>query len=990
MLKSLKWVGVLVVAAIAWVPLAMASEADPNPGPQPAYKHRITIPGDGFQSWTAPSFIKFTILLKEGFDPNVVFFQDSTRYEFHFDFATEQLTPFLGMTQAEYDRVTLYASGQQAVLGAVIVPPPWGKSFNEYGIQFTRYDVYTREEISHWFSVVKAAITAGLEMRAYYFPTYEQFTVAQQNLDWFSSHAMPVGSTAQWATGNTVYADGWAVGVLRFVEAGQIQSSFARGDLVSSNILLTDATPAEVPPLAGIMTLAPASPNSHVAILSQSKGLPFIHLAVDTDAAKAKALTGRRVYLAAAGQRSGGGADLTLLDVNDVQPDLLEALADLKRAPAVEIRPIQAYGSLCADTEALTPADIPFFGGKASNYGVLRRAVPDASPKALAFSFDLWNAFLDEVVLGSTSSLRQQIRSGLAAYRNYPPSDMEGLTCELARIRALFTDAKATSFPAPLDRDITDSLLAFGLDPNRPIRFRSSTNVEDSDRFTGAGLYDSFSGCLADDLDADETGPCHCDPAEAKERGVFRAIRKVFASFYNDNAFLERLRTGVDESQVGMALLVHPSFPDEIELANGVATMKESRDGIWSVDLVCQLGAVSVTNPPLGAVPERVRMEKGVWGVTTWIEQRSSLVPLRQPAVMEWEADYLGLYDLLEKAANQYVAITGRADVTLDLEFKKTSPEGRLVLKQIRPIPQSSDKGYTSPLLLGGPRTCTLVQGRGGDVFANHRLKSRWTLRPQHLWLAPESLQACPYGTLDLEYVSGGKIHRISAPLSSLPGASHEFEPPQDEYSNFQLTDTWVLEDADNTRTYRLVTRPMFQATVSDPVVTPDDLGLRLEVEYANPVYSGHAEVTRLDVTTLYTPWEPTPVETPEEFTYSDANGLSITTRFYVRWAFTGRTPTSIQFVETQILGLTATPIVLKDLFSQSVGGGAHLCPKQFLFEPQLEPGLAPEILDELAAKDIRLVYLTTGDKQCRPTEVGDTDPYIRLYGFTDPVCQGW
>ncbi len=55
---------------------------------------------------------------------------------------------------------------------------------------------------------------------------------------------------------------------------------------------------------------------------------------------------------------------------------------------------------------------------------------------------------------------------------------------------------------------------------------------------------------------------------------MFKAIRKVFASFYNENAFLERLRLGVDESKVGMALLVHHSFPDDGELANGVAVVR--------------------------------------------------------------------------------------------------------------------------------------------------------------------------------------------------------------------------------------------------------------------------------------------------------------------------------------------------------------------------------------------------------------------------------
>ena len=136
--------------------------------------------------------------------------------------------------------------------------------------------------------------------------------------------------------------------------------------------------------------------------------------------------------------------------------------------------------------------------------------------------------------------------------------------------------------------------------PRRNIRFRSSTNVEDAEQFTGAGLYDSYSGCLMDDMDGDTAGPCQCDPAETKERGVFRAIQKVYASFYNDDAYLERLMHRVDETQVAMGVLVHHSFPDEEEMANGVATPTYTFT-IYSTnvtgDMVTQLGADSVTNP---------------------------------------------------------------------------------------------------------------------------------------------------------------------------------------------------------------------------------------------------------------------------------------------------------------------------------------------------------------------------------------------------------
>ena len=57
-----------------------------------------------------------------------------------------------------------------------------------------------------------------------------------------------------------------------------------------------------------------------------------------------------------------------------------------------------------------------------------------------------------------------------------------------------------------------------------------------------------------DDLDADSLGPSLCNPTEPDEKGVFRAIRRVYRSLYNDNAFLERLRHGVNERSVRTAL----------------------------------------------------------------------------------------------------------------------------------------------------------------------------------------------------------------------------------------------------------------------------------------------------------------------------------------------------------------------------------------------------------------------------------------------------
>jgi hypothetical protein len=951
--------------------------------PQTPWKNQISFPDEPFQSWTSPPFVKFTIIMKEGYDPNLVYFQDSGRYEYHFDFALENLPPFIGMTVEDFDNITLHAAGQQAVLGAVILPPWHDPPFNEYGIQLVRNDPYTREEVVRLFNIVKSSITTDPNVTAYYFATYEQYPVAQQNREWFESQGIRIGSTGQWAEGNASYAQGWALGRLKFVHGTEIQAAYTAGELLSSDILLTDGVPAEVPAVAGIITLMASTPNSHVAILSRSQGVPFVHLAVQSDAAWAQALVGRSVYLAVT-ESLGQSWAVKLLDVEFLGDADKASLLTLKKTPPLAVRAMKQRGAYWADTSDLQPADICYFGGKAANFGVLRQAVPDDSPKAMAFSFDLWNAFMDQPIDGVP--LRDDIAARLSRYTTYPPADLAALRSDLEVIRSVFQDTHLTQFDPELEQAVLDALLGFGFEPTKQIRFRSSTNVEDSEQFTGAGLYDSYSGCLADDLDSDTKGPCACDPSETKERGVFRAIRRVFASFYNDNAFLERLKHGVDESQVGMALLVHHSYPDEIELANGVATLERSKGSDWSASIVSQKGSVSVTNPPMDAVPEEVTVTAGWNGPNPWLVRRSSLVPLRENSVLAWDSEYITLYNLLVTAGDQYRKMTGKDDVILDFEFKKSAPQGKLELKQIREIPKAGGQ-YTTPFLLGEPTVYCTLQGRGSNVFANHRLKSRWTLRPRNLWLSEENLKSCIYGEVTMEYAAEGVVRQVTCELPSLPDATHVYEAPKSEWDRYSLTDSWRISDLCNPRAYRLQTTPLFQATVPDPVVTTNDLRLDIEVDYRAPVPINDSNTTTTDVVPLYRPWVPAGEEVPEECSLNDPNaGVSITTRFYVHWGWGWNAPASVQFEQTRIEGLTSEPIVLTGYFSQSVGGGSHLCPKNFLFEPALEPGLSQQSLDELKARNVRLIYYTTGARECRPTEKQDTPPLIRLYRFDEPI----
>ena len=141
-----------------------------------------------------PGWVKFTILTS---DPNTVYFQDSNTYTFHYDFAVAELDPFLGMTPAEFDAVTLHEAGQQAILGAVILPPMRDAGqIPEYGIQFVRLDPYPPEQVRDLFELVRANVIAGPEVQAFYFPAYEQLQSAEVNREFFESQGIAISSTA--------------------------------------------------------------------------------------------------------------------------------------------------------------------------------------------------------------------------------------------------------------------------------------------------------------------------------------------------------------------------------------------------------------------------------------------------------------------------------------------------------------------------------------------------------------------------------------------------------------------------------------------------------------------------------------------------------------------------------------------------------------------------------------------------------------------------
>jgi len=971
---------VAVVAAVS-APAGRAKDTDKPPlpsfDPNATWREQITLPEDAFlvhgAAQNEPAWVKFTIL-PQADGSHKVYFQDGNQYLFHYQFAAKNLEPFAGMTTEQFDRVTLYREGRQAVLGAVIAPAIGVLSSQprEYGIQLVGRDAFTREEVAQWCGVIRQCVLTEEPFAAFYFPTYEQQAAATVDSAWLEAQGFPVSSPDRWAQDDICYSPGWAIGTLKYIKGSDIRQAYLDGFLKSPDILLTDGVPAETPSVAGIMTLSPSTPNSHVAILAKTFGVPFVHLATAETQNVASQLVGHRICLRA--YDTYGQTEIRLLDTEGILDDaMVQDILALKKPPQLAISAVTPFGSYATDTNGLNPCDIGHFGGKAANYGILRRAIPGNCPVAAAFSFDLWNDFLDQK-LADGRTLRETIAGRLAGF-TYPPADMEALSSKLGDIRDMFTDAAMTGFTDAQKQAVLSILQdpRYGFDPSQNLRFRSSTNVEDSLEFTGAGLYDSFSGCLGDDLDADNAGPCLCDPERGRERGVFVAIRKVFASFYNENAYLERLRHDINDSDVGMAMLVHHSFPDGIELANGVAEVRCDSERNWEIKLVTQQGAVSVTNPPEGSIPEETTVWASSYGMYIGRGRQSNLV-LLGATVMLWEDDYAALAALLMKVGDEFAAVAGRREFTLEMEYKKVAPNDKLIVKQVREIPEPNDTPSVTPFLMNEPTRYCLLQGESGDVFAYHRLKSLWQLETSNLWLTQENLSDCLYGPVSLEYEAEGRIGTLVGRMPDWPEAAHS-------YSESSTTDTWRISDLENPRIYRLRTNNIrtLVGPAESAVLTVRDFGyLTLEVEYDKPVlcwrWPGLSQTTT-DQVLLCPYFEPSSQDQLQQRRFEDSNGVTIETSFF--WPPTPKGPVAgytaplARWVETRIAGCTSEPIVLHGWYSQTYKPEHHNFSEHFLFEPQLEPDLSPDVLMQLREKDIRLIHVYTSFDQATITTYG-------------------
>jgi pyruvate,water dikinase len=555
-------------------------------------------------------------------DEDKLYFTNSNRFPIHFDFASTHLSghglPPIGDIGL-FNSTEYYSPSRRFLLGAITY-------YDNPGVwvyEIAPYDASSADMVADAYGRIRDASFFGEEL--FFHPTSSSVEALIPSLP----------SSVKVITSDELFAGityqplnlGESMGTLRFFHAADLGSAYVG----PRDVAVLDHVPNDISVVAGLITEDMQTPLSHVNVLSQNRGTPNMSLKGAFNDPALRALEDGWVRLV-----------VSAFDykIEKVTKDEADAWWEAHKPPPIKVPPLDLSVKDLRDCEQLRVKDIPAFGGKASHYGDMTQ-IGDLVPMPTAFAVPLYyykqfaqqNGFETKIA----ALLAEEAFVNDPAYRD-------------ARLAAL----RESMIGAPLDPDfvaLLDAKLAEKF-PGVPVRFRSSTNSEDLNGFTGAGLYTSKTG----------------EPGNPK-KSFAEAIRKVWASLWNFRAFEERTYRGIPHTDVAMALLVHRAFPTEE--ANGVALTANMFDATEPGFYInAQKGDASVVLPDPGVTADSFLYYYFYQGQPITFFSHSSLVPQGQTVLTKAETYRLGqALEAIHGHFAQYYQ-KGNDFYAMDVEYK--------------------------------------------------------------------------------------------------------------------------------------------------------------------------------------------------------------------------------------------------------------------------------------------------------------------------------
>jgi len=439
-----------------------------------------------------------------------------------------------------------------------------------------------------------------------------------------------------------------SIGRLHFIEdADHIPLEIGLND-----ILVLKNSPLFLPPVAGVIVSEFQTPLSHLSILAKSRTHPICAVKGAFENDELLKLNGKWVKL-------NVGALIYSIEEMEEPYDLITSENEARK---IKLKyNISTYGLANIDELRLRSAHT--FGNKAANFSELYRLSQKHDFKVPESAFAIPFSYYAKHLEGSEA----EILINELLDNEQPLKDKENLKQKLKTIRTAIKKQKVNS---SLLQAIDKKILSLG--EYKRMRFRSSTNAEDTKDFSGAGLYTSKTGIVG-----------------SREKPIEKALQKVWASLWSYEAFIERELFNIDHSTVFMGILVHRSFPNEE--ANGVVITKNIYRNNYKGFLVnAQLGEISVVKPPPNVVCDQFicypNKQNSMFANT--IELISVSNQNEGEMVMN-QKEIQNLANQIEHIKRHFYNKKLRSilyeNYGLDLEFKLEENNRELYIKQVRP-----------------------------------------------------------------------------------------------------------------------------------------------------------------------------------------------------------------------------------------------------------------------------------------------------------------
>jgi pyruvate, water dikinase len=583
-------------------------------------------------------------------------FQDSRTYPIHWDFLFNHRSAPQGLPRvpmlSQFNSAEYYLPDRRFLLGALT----HYEGLDKWVYEVAPYDTADAEMIATAFERIADSTFIGSELA--FHPTSLNVERAADGLP----RSVPRIDTDELFAGVDYQALNVAesIGQLRFIAAEELEYSFVG----FRDIVVLDRVPNDIAVTQGIITAEFQTPLSHINVLSRNRGTPNMALRDATTRAELTSLAGQWVRLEV------GATDYRITPVDAAEAD---AWWEANKPQGVQVPGLDDSVTELRDVGSIVPDGTPpaelheaiasatrAFGGKAANYGALSHVPGLNVPRGFAVPIAHYLQFMRE------NGFDQRVAALLA-----DPSFQNDAALRDARLGELRDDM----LQAPVSAEF-EQLLFGRLERDYAgvrMRFRSSTNAEDLDGFTGAGLYTSKSG--------------------GDRQSILDAVRSVWASVWTFRAFEERSYRSIDHQRVGMALLVHRSFPSEE--ANGVALTNNpfDRQGLDPAFYVnVQVHEFSVVQPPPGTTPESFLHYFDVQNRPVSYLSESNLVGDGERVLSPAQVDELGVaLDAIRLFFMRAYAPEPGSDPwwAMDVEFKFDAEDGdtpQLFVKQARPF----------------------------------------------------------------------------------------------------------------------------------------------------------------------------------------------------------------------------------------------------------------------------------------------------------------